>query len=179
MGLVAGFIQEQKDGKFCSRPSNRVDSVPHAAQLLRRECYERIGGYTVLRYGGEDWYAQTCARMHGWQARAFPELPIFHHRHTGMANSIVRDRMRLGRLDYSFGSDPVFEILKCAVRIAERPRVFGAALRLLGFFCSYAKAEERALTDEMIVFLRQEQKAKISGLRRYLERRGLVGAQTQ
>ena len=68
---------------FVAVRSNRVHSVPHAAQLVRRECYETIGGYAVLPYGGEDWYAQTCAKMNGWEIEAIPELPIFHHRHTG------------------------------------------------------------------------------------------------
>jgi biofilm PGA synthesis N-glycosyltransferase PgaC len=177
IGIAAGFIHEETGGVFRSRSSNRVDSVPHAAQLVRRSCYEQIGGYTALRYGGEDWYAQTSARMNGWHAEAIPALRVFHHRHTGTASSILRDRFRLGRLDYSVGSDPVFEVFKCALRVMERPMVVGAALRMAGFFWSSARAEERAVSPEVVSFLRQEQKAKITGLFRYTERRGLVRAQ--
>jgi len=111
LGLAGGFVFEGKEGESRSRGSNRVYSVAHAAQLVRRECYEAIGGYAVLEYGGEDWHAQTSARMMGWSAEAFPELRIFHHRRTGEGGNLVRDKFRQGRMDYCFGSDPIFEIL--------------------------------------------------------------------
>ena len=76
LGIAGGFVHEGKDGEFQTRSSNRVYSVAHAAQLVRRECYEAFGGYAVLEYGGEDWHAQTSARMLGWSAEAFPELPM-------------------------------------------------------------------------------------------------------
>jgi cellulose synthase/poly-beta-1,6-N-acetylglucosamine synthase-like glycosyltransferase len=40
LGLAAGFIYEEQGGQFRCRASNRADSIPHAAQLVRRECYE-------------------------------------------------------------------------------------------------------------------------------------------
>src|SRR5882724_3955392 len=117
LGIAAGFIYEEQDGEFRSRAANRVHSVPHAAQLVSQQCYEAIGGYAVLKYGGEDWFAQTCARMKGWRARALPELMICHQRQTGVASGLLRHHFRAGRSDYSFGSDPIFEFLKCAVRV--------------------------------------------------------------
>jgi biofilm PGA synthesis N-glycosyltransferase PgaC len=166
LGIAAGFIHEEQSGEFRSRASNRVDSVPHAAQLVRRECYEAIGGYAVLKYGGEDWFAQTCARMNGWGARALPELKVFHHRRTGGAASLLRHQFRLGRLDYSFGSDPVFEIVKCTLRVTEKPWLLGAITRFLGFAWSGICGEARPVSHEFIAFLRNEQRAKIaSGFR--------------
>lgn len=176
LGLTSGFVCEEKAGKFRSRTSNRVDSVPHAAQLLRRECYEAIGGYAVLPYGGEDWYAQTCAKMNGWQIEALPEVPIFHHRHTGGGSNLVRDRFRLGRLDYSLGSDPLFEIFKCLQRLPERPVLVGGIARLAGFFWSYVCRDKRPVPDEFVAFLRVEQKAKVSALFRNFGRPGVIRA---
>ena len=176
LGLLAGFVHEQQGGRFRRRSSNRVDSIPHCAQLLRRECYEDIGGYAVLRYGGEDWYAQTCAKMKGWGAQALPALVICHHRHTGGGSNVLRDRFRLGRLDYSFGSDPMFEICKCVVRLAETPMVVGALTRLAGFIWSYLCQDERPVSNEFVTFLRSEQKAKMLSLFRNLDRRGVVRA---
>src|SRR6266536_5542794 len=34
LGLTAGFVYEEKGGQFGRRSSNRVDSIPHGAQLL-------------------------------------------------------------------------------------------------------------------------------------------------
>ncbi len=170
LGIAAGFIHEKENGEFRSRPSNRTDSVPHAAQLVRRECYQAIGGYSIFEYGGEDWHAQQSAKMNGWSAQAFPALPVFHQRLTGGANSRLRHQFRSGRSDYSFGSDPVFEFLKCAVRLFERPWFVGALTRFLGFTWSGISREKRPVPREFIDFLRKEQRAKILGAFRGADR---------
>jgi len=164
LGLVSGFVYEQKGGEFRSRPSNRAGSVPHAAQLMRRECYEAIGGYSALKYGGEDWYAQICAKMNGWEIEAVSQLLIFHHKPTGAGTYLLRHRFRLGRLDYSFGSIPVFEIAKCFIRVTERPIIAGAALRLLGFVWCYLRQEPRAIPRECVAYLRKEQMGRLWAL---------------
>ncbi len=161
LGLAGGFVCEETDGEFRSRRSNRLYSVAHAAQLVRRECYEAIGGYAVLEYGGEDWHAQTSARMKGWEVEAFPELRIFHHRHTGEGDNLLRHKFRQGRMDYSFGSDALFEVLKCAERLPEAPFVTGSISRLAGFFWSWARRERRPVSGEFVAFLRNEQKARM------------------
>ena len=166
LGLAAGFMYEEQDGEFRNRASNRIDSVTHAAQLVRRECYEAIGGYGVFKYGGEDWYAQQCAKMKGWRAEAFPALKLFHARHTGAATNLLRHRLRLGRLDYSFGSDPVFEFLKCALRVTEKPWLVGAVARFLGFSWSAIIREKRPVSQEFVDFLRKEQRAKMTRIDR-------------
>jgi poly-beta-1,6-N-acetyl-D-glucosamine synthase len=164
LGLASGFVNEEIEGEFCSRSSNRTDSVPHAAQLVRRACWEAIGGYASLKYGGEDWYAQTCAKMKGWEVEAIPQLKIFHHRHTGAGTNLMAHRFRLGRLDYSFGSDPLFEMFKCLRRIPERPLLIGGLTRLAGFAWSHIQGESREVSAEFIDFLRVEQKEKVVGL---------------
>lgn len=163
LGIAAGFIYEEQGGEFRSRASNRVDSVPHAAQLVRRECYEGIGGYSIFKYGGEDWYAQQCAKMNGWRVEAIPTLPVFHRRHTGAANNLLRHQFGLGRLDYSFGSGAIFEFLKCTLRISERPYLLGSVTRFLGFAWSGIHFEKRPVSKEFVDFLRKEQSAKILG----------------
>jgi poly-beta-1,6-N-acetyl-D-glucosamine synthase len=164
LGIAAGFIYEEQDGEFRSRPANRVDSVPHAAQLVRHECYQAIRGYAVFKYGGEDWYAQQCAKMKGWRAEAITSLKVFHERHTGAADGRLRHQFRLGRLDYSFGSGAVFEFIKCALRIMEKPRFLGAVTRFLGFLWSSLSREKRPVPREFVDFLQKEQNAKLRAM---------------
>jgi poly-beta-1,6-N-acetyl-D-glucosamine synthase len=161
LGIAGGFVCEEINGEFRSRRSNRVYSVAHAAQLVRRECYEAIGGYAILEYGGEDWHAQISAQIRGWTVEAFPELEIFHYRHTGEADNLVRHKFRQGRMDYSFGSNPTFEVLKCLQRLPEKPFVIGGMARLTGFLWSYVCRERRPVSDEFMAFLRKEQKEKL------------------
>ena len=63
LGIAGGLVYEESNGVFEGRRSNRLYSVAHAGQLVRRECYEAIGGYAILQYGGEDWHAQISASI--------------------------------------------------------------------------------------------------------------------
>jgi poly-beta-1,6-N-acetyl-D-glucosamine synthase len=164
LGIAAGFVLEDSGCGFRNRPTNREYSVAHAAQLVRRECYKEIGGYAVLEYGGEDWHAQTSARMKGWEARAFPHLKIFHHRHTGEGDNLLRHKFRQGRMDYAFGSDPLFEIFKCVRRLPEKPFFLGGLTRLAGFAWAIARRDARPVSSEFITFLRKEQRGKVKSL---------------
>lgn len=161
LGICSGFVYEDHGQGFCSRPFNDARNVPHAAQLMRRECYEAIQGYSVLKYGGEDWYAQICARMHGWQVESIPQLKIFHFRHTGGKSVPLRNSFRLGKMDYSFGSNPVFASMKSLRRIKERPYMVSALARLAGFFSCYVSREKREVPKEFVVFLRNEQTSRM------------------
>ena len=164
LGISSGFVYEDDGGGFQSRWFNSVSNVPHAAQVVRRECYVAIGGYAVLKYGGEDWYAQTCAKMKGWQVESIPELKIFHHRATGAGSHSVANAFRLGRMDYSFGSDPLFEVVKCIKKFKDKPYFVAALTRLLGFAWSALSGEKKAVPQEFEAFLRKEQRSRFSSL---------------
>jgi biofilm PGA synthesis N-glycosyltransferase PgaC len=164
LGLAGGFVYEDSGAGYRSRRVNDVRNVAHAAQLVRAECYETIGGYAVLKYGGEDWYAQTRARMEGWQVEALPQLKIFHHRHTGTSSSPIKNAFRLGRLDYSFGSDPMFEVMKCLRRVRDWPFFLITLGRLAGFTWPYLSGEQREVEDDFMAFLRQEQRQRLTSV---------------
>ncbi len=161
LGLAGGFVYEEVNGEFTSRVVNSVQSVAHAAQLVRRECYEAFGGYAVLQYGGEDWHAQTSVRMMGWIAESIPELKIYHHRPTASAGGSLRGNYRLGKLDYSFGTYPIFEFVKCAIRLPYKPLLIGALARMAGFAHSYIRREPFLISPELATYLRKEQKDRM------------------
>jgi poly-beta-1,6-N-acetyl-D-glucosamine synthase len=165
LGLVGGAVYEEENNEFRSRRRNSIDSVAHAAQLVRRECYEGMGGYAILRYGGEDWHAQISVMMRGWRVRSFPEHPIFHHRHTGEGNGNPLPYLfRQGRMDYSFGSFPAFEVIKCSRRLAEKPFLIGGLARLTGFWWSSLCKDDRLVPNDFIDFLQKQQKERVSAM---------------
>jgi glycosyltransferase involved in cell wall biosynthesis len=161
LGIVGGWICEQRGGEFKGRLSNSRSSVAHGAQLMRRTCYEAIGGYQPLPYGGEDWYAELNIRMRGWRVESFPALTVCHYRPTGAADRLLPHRFREGKMDYSFGSHPVFEALKCLRRVLEKPMVIGAAARFVGFCWSYVCCAPRLVPPEVAAYLRQVQKERL------------------
>ena len=65
-------------------------------------------------------------------------------------------------MDYAFGSDPAFEVLKCGERLVESPLIVGGVSRLGGFFWSWICREERPVSEEFVKFLRNEQRQKMA-----------------
>jgi GT2 family glycosyltransferase len=163
LGLIGGTIYEQYGGEFQPRKFNNPRSVPHAVQLFRRRCFEDIGGYIPLRYGGPDWYAEVSARMQGWEVHAMQELEVYHHRPTMGAEGSIRGAFRQGRMDYSLGSHPLFEIAKCASRVRAKPYVLVGLSRLIAFLWATFKREKREVSDEFLKYLRQEQSMRLKG----------------
>jgi glycosyltransferase involved in cell wall biosynthesis len=161
LGIAGGYIYERAAGVWACRKGNSPDSVAGGVQMFRRACYEQIGGYTPMHFGGEDWLAQLDARMAGWEVLACPEHPIHHYRPTSSADGRWRGLFRLGMMDASFGSHPVFEVLKCARRVGEKPLLIGSFIRLSGYLWWRLSGRAPLLPPHKVEFLRREQKAKM------------------
>jgi len=165
LGLGGGMIYERsRDGNFRSRKLNSAASVAHAVQLFRRECLEAVGGaYLPLPYGAPDTYAEVTARMKGWRVASFPDLIAFHHRPTGSAGGLLRGCFWRGRMDYSIGIGPFFEVLKVLRRVWTKPYLIGSLARLAGFVGGYWRREQRAVSEQFMTYLRREETEKIRG----------------
>ncbi|MEY3219322.1 MAG: hypothetical protein RIT27_679 [Pseudomonadota bacterium] len=158
LGIVGGVAYEDHQGKIIPQDNAMEWNVAGANQNFRKACHEQIGGYRPLLRGGEDALADLMARMHGWKVQSFPELHLMHHRHAGTEKGhVLKSRYGLGKLDYSFGYHPLFEIAKCIFRIKEKPYFTGSAARFLGYFVSMVKREPLAIPKEVAAFLRTEQ----------------------
>jgi poly-beta-1,6-N-acetyl-D-glucosamine synthase len=168
LGIGGGAIFEQKSGRFMPRATNRRTSVAHAAQLIRRECFEAIDGYLPLKYGGEDWCAEVSSRMKGWSTETFAELKVLHLRAAGSSYQWHKRYFQEGRADCSFGSDPIFEILKCLGRVKEKPIVVGTLTRLAGYWWSVVTREGLAVPGDVALHLRQEQRSRMRRLLSFL-----------
>ncbi len=161
LGIGGGSIFEEKNGTFQARGTNSTSSVAHAVQLFRRRCFEEIGGYVPLKYGGPDWCAEVMARMKNWRVQSFTDLPVYHHKPTLTAEGMIKGGFRQGRMDYSLGSSQVFELFKCLSRIGVKPYVIYSVIRLAGFYRGYLLREERQVDGDFMRSLRKEQYTKI------------------
>jgi glycosyltransferase involved in cell wall biosynthesis len=160
LGVASGFVWERPRGVWESRPENSPDSVA-ASAVFRRRCFDQIGGYTPLHYGGSDSLIQLEAKMAGWEIMTRPDLHILHYRPTSSAGGIWRGRFRAGMMDGSIGSDPLFEIFKCCRRIPTRPFLLGSIVRFGGYVWWKITARESLIQPEKVAFLRREQRAKL------------------
>jgi poly-beta-1,6-N-acetyl-D-glucosamine synthase len=164
LGLGGGTIYERSGkGDFKERRGNNIASVAHACQLFRRECFEQMGGaYFPLPYGGPDTHAEIVARMNCWRVMSFKNLKVFHHRPTGSVGGVLRGKFRQGKMDYSLGTLPLFEVIKLGRRTIMEPFLIGSIVRFAGFLDSYRLREGRAVPDDFVFYLRQEQRQRLA-----------------
>jgi poly-beta-1,6-N-acetyl-D-glucosamine synthase len=160
LGIASGYIYERQHGEWQSRKGNSKDSTTGSA-VFRRTCFDQIGGYTPLLYGGSDWLAQLDAKILGWEILTRPDLHIFHYRPTSSAGGIWRGKFREGLMDASFGSHPVFEFFKCCRRVTSFPFLLGSFVRFAGYLWWNITSRKLVIPAEKVRFLRKEQLAKL------------------
>lgn len=161
LGIAGGYVHERHGGVWKSRGGNSPDAVAGGLQMFRRACYEQIGGYTPLHLGGEDWLAQLDAARAGWDIQVLTEQPVLHYRTSSSAGGHLRGLFRLGLMDASFGSHPVFEFLKCARRLGVKPIIAGGALRYLGYLWAKLSMQPLSIAPEKAAYLREQQTRKL------------------
>lgn len=168
LGVASGVYQDLVNGKL-RKVLNDRRSTPKAIQVFRKECFEQIGGYLPLKYGGEDTCSCIMARMNGWKSWSFPELCVVHNKPvgTGHAGNMLRIRFRHGLNEYGLATHPLFILVKSLRRcIKERPIVSGGVARMAGFIYGYCLREKRQIPDDMVRFIRQEQMGRLFNLNR-------------
>ena len=165
LGLCGGSIFEKRRGAFRNRYGNRRNLVAGATLLFRRECYEGIGAYIPMKYGGYDWIANVMTRMNGWDVKSFPEFQVMHFRKTGaLASGLLRRKFRAGVSEYMLGYNPLFQMAKCVGRLFEGPYVLGSMLRAAGYYWAWLKKEERPVSVEFLRYVRDEQIQRMKSL---------------
>ena len=168
LGVASGVYQDLVNGRLRKVLSDRR-STPKAIQVFRKECFEQIGGYLPLKYGGEDTCSCVMARMNGWKSWSFPELCVVHNKPVGMghAGNMLKIRFRHGLNEYGMATHPLFLLVKSLRRcIKERPIISGGLARIAGFLYGYCLREKRQIPDEMVRFIRQEQMGRLFNLNR-------------
>ena len=162
LGLSGGFVLDIIDKEAIRRQLSVNWSVRGPVQTFRRECFEDIGGYRVLKYGGIDAVAELMSRKAGWKVRTVPELYAKHLRATGTeTQNFIKAHFKVGKQNYVNGYWSVFMFLRCLKRLPQTPVIMGATAMLAGYFAAWIAREPYAIPTELIKFLRNEQKRRL------------------
>lgn len=162
---VAGTSMREADYDALKDSFYNDNDVFGACQLFRRKCFEQVGGYTPIKWGGLDWIAVRTARLNGWQTRSFREKYFYHHRPMGATeSSIWKARFDYGRKDYYLGNHPLWQIFRVAFQILKRPYGIGGLILLFGYIHSFMTRMKRPLTPELVQFHRREQLDRLKTL---------------
>ena len=161
LGIAGGMVCDAFAGKV-HPPIRARNTVQGCIQLFRRQCYEDIGGYHPFKYACEDAVAVIMARMSGWEVRSFDEPVVLHGRRMGThGTSIWRARLLEGEVDFVMGSDPIFQLVKCIYRTAQRPYVVSGMLRLSGYLMAAAMRKPLVVPAPFVRYLRREQRQRL------------------
>ncbi|OQY75110.1 MAG: hypothetical protein B6D44_02425 [Ignavibacteriales bacterium UTCHB2] len=135
-------------------------SVRGATQFFRRKCFEQIGSFLPLKYGGEDAAACFSARMYGWETKSFPDLIVLHHRITGDKHPL-KARLRDGYVEYNLGYHPLFQFVKCIKKVTQYPYLIGSVVRFIGFWTARFKFSNQNIPIELKKYIKKEQSVRL------------------
>ena len=160
IGLVGGSVHNLVKGRYINADKTS-DSVAGAIQLFRRECFEQVGGYRGLPWGGIDAAAEITARYYGWRVCKV-QVPSYEQRRTGTAqHSILRYRYRDGYKFHNLGYSMPFFLCRCLRGIIYPPYIIGSALSALGFAIARIRKMPISLRKDIVLYLRAEQRGKL------------------
>jgi len=160
LGIASGvYVDRIEENKF-RKVLNDRRSTPKALMVFRRQCFEDIGGFIPMKYGGEDTIACFTARMKDWKTWSFPDLGAIHNKPigTGHARNLLKIRFRHGMGEYFLASHPLFFMIKSLRRcLKEPPYLIGGLTRILGYIYAHFLKEKPQISQELANYIRKEQ----------------------
>ena len=162
LGIGGGDIYHEVGGvqKVEANPKFHVRG---ATKIYKRACWEAIGG--LWRAPGWDTIDEVKANMLGWKTYSFGELKIAHHRLTGTADGLLRDRIKHGVACYVSGYSPLFVVASCVSRLVKKPYIAGSAAIAYGFLKGYWNHTPRVNDKQLIKYVRAQQLRRLCGLK--------------
>lgn len=160
LGVGGGDIYHDIEGEK-KVETNPKFHVRGATKIYRRACWEAIGG--LWKAPGWDTIDEVKANMLGWKSYSFSELHVAHHRLTGTADGVLRDRIKHGLACYISGYHPLFLAASCVSRLMQKPYVAGSAAICYGFLKGYWTRVPRVNDTQLIKYLRTQQLRRLVG----------------
>jgi biofilm PGA synthesis N-glycosyltransferase PgaC len=161
LGIGGGTICHEVGSELKVEPNPKFH-VRGATKIYRRACWEAIGG--LWSAPGWDTIDEAKANMLGWKSDTFGELRLVHHRTTGSADGLLRDRIKHGLACYICGYHPLFLAVSCLYRIVQKPYLIGSFAICYGFVKGYVKHVPRVNDAGLIGYLRAQQLRRLCGL---------------
>lgn len=171
LGIASG-VYLVREGEKLKTVLNDRRSCPKNIMVFRKECFEQIGGFVPMKYGGEDTCACFMARMRGWKSWSFSDVAVIHNKPVGTGHSrgLLRIRFRHGVGEYFMATHPLFMLFKSLRRcIKEKPIIIGGAARMAGFLYGYCLREKRQIPDDVVRFIHREQMGRLLNMNRIPE----------
>ena len=162
LGIGGGEIYHHVGGKLKLEANPRFH-VRGATKIYRRACWEAIGG--LWPAPGWDTVDEVKANMLGWKTSSFEDLRLIHHRLTGAADGLLRDRVKYGSVCFTCGYHPLFVLARCLYRLVRKPYIIGSLAILFGFLKGYFTHTPQVNDERLIRYVRAQQLRRLFGLK--------------
>ncbi len=162
LGVAGGALTERSEGAWRVVPTP-ADQATGLARIYRRQCFEEIGG--IPERLGSDPITVTYARMRGYGARTFDDLPVRHLRPMGTRQGALRGRARHGATHYIVGYGFPWAVLRSLLlAVRSRPPLLGGAAFLFGYLRAALGPTERVDDEAFRAFVSGEQRRRLRGV---------------
>jgi poly-beta-1,6-N-acetyl-D-glucosamine synthase len=161
LGIGGGDVYHDFRGELRLEASPRFH-VRGATKIYRRACWDEIGG--LWPTPGWDTIDEVKANMLGWTTYSFADVHLLHHRLTGSADGLLRNRLKFGLVCYVSGYHPFFVAASCVRRIAQKPYMIGSLLILYGYLRAHVTRPPRVEDRSYIAYIRGQQLRRLCGM---------------
>src|SRR4051812_33124580 len=144
LGIASGVYLEEHGGKWAPIKMPAYHAAG-AAKMVRRECFDDIGGFALLP--GWDTVDEIKAQAKGWSTAHFPEIEFFHLKPEGSAKGWLTNKFH-GEIYYVCGGGKVFFALKVLERMLfGKPFFVSGLLLLYGYLVAAVSGRKRLIDD--------------------------------
>jgi biofilm PGA synthesis N-glycosyltransferase PgaC len=159
LGIASGVYVEKRNGEWILVKMPRYHAAG-ASKVMRRECFEDIGGFVPAR--GWDTVDEIRAQLRGWRTRHFEDLEFHHLKNEGSGIGTLRTNSMHGEIFYLTGGGGLFFIFKLLHRILfGSPFFLGGVFLLLGYMRAWGPRKPRLVTTIESKFYRKQLNARI------------------
>jgi glycosyltransferase involved in cell wall biosynthesis len=112
-----------------------------ASKVVRRECFEQIGGFIARR--GWDTVDEIRAQARGWETRHFREIKFYHLRKEGTGMGQIHTNVMHGEIFFRTGGSFPFFIIKALHRMLRgKPFFMAGAAMIYGYMAALLQRQE-------------------------------------
>jgi poly-beta-1,6-N-acetyl-D-glucosamine synthase len=153
LGIASGvYFERNRSGAWCEVKMPAYHAAG-ASKVIRRECFEAIGGFVSSR--GWDTVDEIRAMSRGWRTRHYRDLHMRHWRTEGAGIGQWRTSLMHGEVYYLTGGGLLFFLIKVIHRLPRKPYVVSALGLLLGYVRNALSGKQKLVTpDEASLYRR-------------------------
>jgi glycosyltransferase involved in cell wall biosynthesis len=146
LGIASGVYLEAHDGVAWREIEMPPYHAAGASKMIRRACFEQIGGFMPVR--GWDTVDEIRAMARGWRTQHFGELRMKHWKPEGMGIGSLRTNFMHGEVYYLTGGSKRFFLLKVLHRLTQRPYLMGGVALTWGYLRTMFSKKASLVTSE-------------------------------